>query len=202
MWWLSVLPPDTTWWAGDCWSNCVPATDNSPTLSWGLQRFSSFAFVMPNVPLFSDALPKEVFILSWSLRSEFPDTLITSRPEDAFIDLIANSILGAMMLSIATRIAFCILSSTVSTILLISLSIFSLKHLSKVFTFNAFSLTIELTLEVPPVKFWSSTPPLTTTFSRLSLVVLPMITSWSKSSNWLRSLLLDCLFFLVETMFV
>ena len=52
-----------------------------------------------------------------SLRSEFADTLVASRPEDAFIDLIASSILGATMFSIAVKIAFCILS--VSMILLI-----------------------------------------------------------------------------------
>ena len=56
------------------------------------------------------------------------------------------------MQSIALRIAFWILSSTVSTMLLISLSIFSLKHLSKVFTFSVFSLVTKLSPEVPTVK--------------------------------------------------
>ena len=63
-----------------------------------------------------------------------------SHPEDAFIDLIVDSILGATIQSIAVKIAFWILSSTVLTILVISLSILSMKHLSKVFTFIVFSL--------------------------------------------------------------
>ena len=121
------------WWVCGCRSKCVPGTDKSLTSSWILCRVSSFIFVTPNV-LFSDAFSKEALVPVRSLRSEFADTLVTSRPEDAFIDLIANSILGATMLSMAVKIAFCILSSTVSTILLISLSILSLKHLSKVFT--------------------------------------------------------------------
>ena len=72
---------------------------------------------------FSDAFSKEALIPTRSPRYEFAVTLVTSRPEDAFIDLIANSILGATMFSIAVKIAFCILSSTLSTVLLISLSI-------------------------------------------------------------------------------
>ena len=112
---------------------CVPRADNPFTLSWKLHRVSSFIFVTPNVSLFTDAFSREALIPVYSLRSECADTLVTSRSEDAFIDLIANSILGAIMLSIAANIAFCILSSTVSTILFISLSILSLKHLSKHF---------------------------------------------------------------------
>ena len=96
----------------------------------------------------------------------------------------------------------CILSSIVSTILLISLSILSLKQLSKVFASIAFSLIAELLLEVPTVKFRSLESPLTTLFSWLCLAALPRMISWSKSSNWLRSLLFDCLFLRVETMFV
>ena len=162
----------------------------------------SFTFNTPSVSLLPGALSKGALIPTCSLRSEFAGTLVTSRPEDAFIDLIANSILGATMLSIAVKIAFCILSSTVSTILFISLSILSLKHLSKIFTFITFPLTIELSLQVPTVKSRSLVPPLTTVLSCLSLAALPMIMSWSKSSIWLRSHLFDCLFLRVETMFV
>ena len=127
--------------------------------------------------LFSDAFSKEALIPTRSLRSEIADTLVASRPEDAFIDLIANSILGATIFSIAVKIAFCILSSTVSTILLISLSILSLKNLSKVFIPIAFPLITESLLEVPTVKSRSSMPSLTTVFSCLSLTALPMIMS-------------------------
>ena len=88
-----------------------------------LCRVSSFTFDTSSVSLFLDALSKEALIPTRSLRSKFADTLVTSRPEDAFIDLIANSILGVTMLSMAVKIAFYILSSTVSTILFISLSI-------------------------------------------------------------------------------
>ena len=38
-----------------------------------------------------------------SPRSELAMTLVASRPEDAFINLIANSILGATILSIAPQ---------------------------------------------------------------------------------------------------
>ena len=75
-------------------------------------RVSSFTFDTPNVLLFPDAFSKEVLIPTCSLRSEFADTLVASRPEDAFIDLIASSILGATIFSIAVKIAFCSLSST------------------------------------------------------------------------------------------
>ena len=94
-----------------------------------LRRVSSFTIDTCSILLFPDAFSKEVLIPTCSLRSELADTLVTSRPEDPFIDLIANSNIGATMLSIAVKIAFCILSSTLSTILLLSLSIFSLKHL-------------------------------------------------------------------------
>ena len=165
-------------------------------------RVSSLTLGTCSVLLFSDAFSIEALIPTRSPRSEFAITLVTSRPEDAFIDLIANSIFGATMFSIAVKIALCILSSTVPTILLISLSILSLKRLSKVFTFITFSLTAVLLLELLTVKSRSFVPILTTAFSCLSLTALPIIISWSKSSNWLRSLLFDCLFLRVETMFV
>ena len=190
------------WWVCGCRSKCVIGADNSLASSGMLCRVSSFTFDMSSVSLFLDAFSREALTPTRPLRSEFADTLVASRPEDAFIDLIASSILGATTFSIAVKIEFCILSSTVSTILLISLSILSLKHLSKVFTVIALPLTTESLLEVPTVKSWSLVPSLTTAFSNLSLTSLPIIISWSKSSNWLRSLLFDCLFLRVETMFV
>ena len=75
---------------------------------------------------------KEVITPMRSPRSEFIVTLAASRPEDAFIHVTANSILGVMMFSMAVKIAIWILSSTVSTMLPIFLSILSLKHLSTV----------------------------------------------------------------------
>ena len=128
-------------------------------------------------------------------------TLAVSRPEDAFIDLIANAILGAITLSIGVKIAFWVLSSTVSTILPISLSIPSLKHLFKDFTFTAFSLVAKSQPRLPAVNSWSLVASMTVAFSCLSLALLPIITPWSKSIIWLRSLLFDCLFLQVETVY-
>ena len=108
--------------------------------------------------LLSDAFSKEALVPICSPRSEFAVTLVASRLEDAFIDLIAHSILGATTLSIAVKIAFCILSSNVSTKLLISLSTLSLKHLSKVFKFFVLSIIAMLILEKPTVKPRSIVP--------------------------------------------
>ena len=64
-------------------------------LVWIMCRVSSFTFDAPNVSLFLDAFSKEALISTRSLRSEFADTLVASRPDDAFIDLIASSNLGS-----------------------------------------------------------------------------------------------------------
>ena len=55
-------------------------------------RVSSFTIDTPSVLSFPDAFSKEASIPTCSLRSEPADALVASRPEDAFIDLIANSI--------------------------------------------------------------------------------------------------------------
>ena len=55
-----------------------------------LCRVSSFTFDTPSVLLFPDAFSKEALIPTCSLRSEFADTLVTSRLEDTFIDLSAT----------------------------------------------------------------------------------------------------------------
>ena len=160
------------WWVCGCRSKRVSGTDNPLTSSGLFCRVSSFIFDTRSISLFSDAFSKEALIPTRSPRSEFAVTPVISRPEDAFIDLIANSILVATMLSKAVKNAFCILSSTVSTMLLISLSILSLKRLSKVFTLTVLSLTAVLLLELLTVKSRSLVPLLTTTFSCLSLEVL------------------------------
>ena len=193
---------DILWWVCVFRSKRVTEIDNSLSSSGTLCRVSSFTFDTCSILLFPDAFSKEALIPTCSPRSAFAVTLVASRPEDAFIDLIADSIFGATMLTIAVKIAFCILSSTVSTILLISLSILSLKHLSKVLTFTVLSIIAILLLEASIVKSRSLVPLLTTVFSWLSLAALSIMISWSKSSNWLRSLLFDCLFLRVETMFV
>ena len=63
----------------------------------------------------SDMFSKEAVIPTCSQSSEFTITLATSRSDDVFPDLTANSIFGVIMLSIAVKIAFWILFSTVST---------------------------------------------------------------------------------------
>ena len=167
-----------------------------------LFRISSFTFDTCSTLSFPDAFSKGAFIPKCSQHSQFAVILVASRPQDAFIDLFANSILGATMLSIAVKTKFWIPSSTVSTIRLISLSTLSLKHLSKVFRFTVFSLVAKLLLGVPTVKSRSLVPSMTITFSSLSPPALPIMISWPKSFNWLRSLLLDYLFLWVETIFV
>ena len=58
-----------------------------------LCRVSSFTIDTCSILLFPDEFSKEALILTCSPRSEFGATLVTSRPEDTFFDLIANSIL-------------------------------------------------------------------------------------------------------------
>ena len=62
-----------------------------------LCRVSSITFDRCSTLLFTDASSKEALIRICSPRSDFALTLIASRPEDVFIDLIANSFLGATM---------------------------------------------------------------------------------------------------------
>ena len=58
-----------------------------------LCRVSSFTFDTSSVSLFLDVFSREALTPTRSLRSDFAETLVASRPEDAFIDLIASSIL-------------------------------------------------------------------------------------------------------------
>ena len=76
-----------------CRSKCVSGTDNSLTSSGMLCRVSAFTFDTPSVLLFSDAFSKEALIPTCSLRSEYADRLVTSLPEDVFIEQIVGSIL-------------------------------------------------------------------------------------------------------------
>ena len=161
------------WWVCVRRSKRDSGTDNSLTSSAMLFRVSSFTFGTLSTVLFSDALSKETIIPTSSPRSEFAVALVAFCREGAFIGLIYSSILGATMLSIAVKFVFWILSSTVSTILFISLSILSLKHLPKVFTFTASSLVAKLLPQVPTVKSWSLVPSLTGMFPCLSLAALP-----------------------------
>ena len=60
-----------------------------------------------------DAQKDDVIPIS-SLRSKVAVTLVASHPEHGFIDLIVNSILRATIPSLVDKIAFWILSSTMS----------------------------------------------------------------------------------------
>ena len=185
-----------------CRWKCVSGIDNSLTSSRIWFRVSSFTFNSWIVLFFPDKFSGVSVIPMCFPRSELAITLVASRPHDAFFDLIANSTLGWIILFIAVKIAFWNLSSTVATILPFSVSILSLKHLSKVFKFTTFSLTAWPPSELPTVNSWSTVLSLTVVLSCPMFIALPMITSWSQSCNWLRSFLLDCLFLWVETMLV
>ena len=165
-------------------------------------RVSSFTFDICNSLWFQDAFSKKAVSPSCPPHSEFALTMIASRLEDAFIDLFAKSIFGTTVLSMAVvvKIAFWFLYSTVSTKILFSLSILSLYYLFKVFKITVFSLVTNLLLEVPKVKSRSVVPSMTITSSYIPLGVLPTLTSWSKSSNYLKSLLFDWFLLRVETM--
>ena len=98
--------PVTMWWVCVCRSKRGSGTYNSLTSSEMLFRVSSFPFETCCILLFPDAFPEEASIPKCSLQSEFAATLVASCPEDTLIDLTANSILGATMLSIAVKSAF------------------------------------------------------------------------------------------------
>ena len=71
-----------------------------------LIRVSSFPFGTCSTFLCPDAFSKEASIPACFPRSQYAVTRIASRPEDAGNYLIANSISGATMLSIAVKLAF------------------------------------------------------------------------------------------------
>ena len=144
-WWkIQIGQSKRLRWVCSCRSKWVPGTDISLTSSGIFFRVSSFVFNLFSVLFRSDTFAKKEFTPTRYPRSEFALTLIASRPEDAFIDLTANSTLGLKILSIAVKIAFWILSSTVSAMFPISLSTLSKKNLSNVCTLSKFSLVVNL----------------------------------------------------------
>ena len=153
------------WWVCGCRSKCISETNNSLTSSGTLFRVSSFILNTCRVWFLSDTFSEEAVIPNCSLCSELAITLVASRPENAFIDPIADWILGLILLSIAVKIAFWILSSTMSTILNISLSNLSMKHLSKVFAFTTSSLTAGLLSQLPTANSWSAVTSFNVVFS-------------------------------------
>ena len=100
----------TLWWMCGCRSKIVPGTNSSFNLSVLLFRVSSLVLNTCGVTFFLNTFSKRAVTTMSSPRSEFAMTLVASRPENAFIDLIFNSFLGATKLSIAVKIPFRILS--------------------------------------------------------------------------------------------
>ena len=98
-------------------------------------------------------------------------------------DVTANSSLWVMIISIAVKLAFWILSSSVPTILPISLSNLSVKHFSNVWIFTVSSLVIGVLASLITVNSWSTGPLSNRTFCLSIFEASPMISSWSESSN-------------------
>ena len=71
-----------------------------------LFRESSFVLNKCSVLFPSDTYSQQTEFTMCSPSSEFATKLVTTRPEDAFFDLIASSILGLFSLSIMVKIAF------------------------------------------------------------------------------------------------
>ena len=61
-----------------------------------------------------------------------------------------------------------------------------------------FSLAVTILPALLAINPWSTGLSLTTTFSRRALAALPILLSWSKSTNWLRNFLIDWSFLQVE----
>ena len=179
-------------------------TSSKMTVWWPLWRLSArsvclcswdqyYTYFVRDVPssLIIDLIyvMKCVFLITYLFKNsvipictpsfEFAATLVASRLEDAFVDLTANSILGVIVLSITVKIAFWIHSSTVSTILIISLSILSVRHFSNEWTFtvlSVLSLVIGLLISLFTVNLWSAGPLLITKFCLSLLTASPITT--------------------------
>ena len=88
---VSAILREHLWWVCACRLKCASGADNSLTSFGVLCRVSSFTFDTCSILLFPDAFSKKALIPTCSPRSEFAVTLVSSRPEDEFIDLIAKS---------------------------------------------------------------------------------------------------------------
>ena len=133
----------SVWLPTKC-SKSLPRTQKNSNSSGRFLQVSSFAFITWNVLILPDTFSREAVILIRYPRSEFAVALTLSGLENKIIDLTAISILGVKILSIEVKIAFWILYSSMSTMLSISLTILSSKHLSEHWTFTELSLTVKL----------------------------------------------------------
>ena len=104
----------------DVCDECVVAGQNVflgliihlPRLEYYFEPHHSYS---ANVVCYS--FSKDAVIRMHSSSFEIDVTLVAFRPKDAFIDITANSILRVIILSVAVKIAFSILSPTVSPML-------------------------------------------------------------------------------------
>ena len=92
---------------------CVVAGQNvylGPTIHLPRPKycFESQHSYLPSVVYYSFRIrfQRGAVIPMCSPRSELPITLVASRPDDAFIDLIPNSFLRVIIITIAVKIAF------------------------------------------------------------------------------------------------
>ena len=175
------------WCVCDCRSFCVFVTDKSFT-SPGMSHRVSWITSTPWKVLFpSHTFPEEAVTPVSSPLSDYSVILATSRLEDPFFDMTANSTHALTKLSIEVKIAFCIFFLTVSIRLPICLLILPLKHLSNISTFTTFSLVVGIPSPFLRVNFRSTEPLFTATLCCPLFATSPKITFCSNSSNWLRA---------------
>ena len=93
---------------------------------------------------FSDTFSKEAFILLCSQRSEYAVTPATSRPDDAFFDHTANSIIrGDNIINRGQDCVPALIFSVLNIDTFFPIKAFN-EHLSFVWTFTVFSLVVQL----------------------------------------------------------
>ena len=130
---------------------------------------------------------KEAVIPICLPRSEFAVTLAVSRPEDACVEPRSRSEFYHEAFQKITHFV----------------TILSMRYFSNFRTFTVFSLAVEMPSLLLTVNLPSTDPLLLAIKFCCPLpTASPMITSWSKSSDWLRRFLFCCVFFRVETILI
>ena len=151
-----------------------------------------------NALSFSDMFTKETVIPLHTRRSRLALTLVASRPEDAFLtSLLTQSLANNIIYRSQYRVPDPIFNRVNN--INHFLSVFWSKHLFNVWTFNVFSMVVEILSQFLTVNSRSTVSSLNKRFCSPLFAVSPKISSWTKSSTWLRSLFFCC-FFRVETM--
>ena len=148
-------------------------------LRHGYDFKSIVIFSSLNVSFFWDGFSTRFVTLGYSSRSELAITLAISRPNDAFNDLSANSILVLIKLFTWIEKAIWNLPSGVSSILPISLVILSLRHPSNCLYFQLLQLINIILLKISAVD----SGPATLKSCLFLYVELLFIRFWSKDQN-------------------